>query len=244
LLFFRILVLFLVEEGQMIRSTFFVVILLFLANCTYNLRHYQGLERKNVIVVSELVGEIIDAQESEQFGLFLGMDDFESARFYEVEGDGYDIEIYAGQQRFVAYNRDPDALLILKEYIEDYEVVKDSMSAFEEKWGVVDYDALGQPITRREVEMNMAPKSGYRAWLLLTGATAGCVGSCLIFGAPSLALDVPTDYDNSENVRKGLINLGATAAGGVSGWFIGSELDRRKALKMIKEARKPRVIEF
>jgi hypothetical protein len=225
-------------------GTFFVVVLLLVVNCTYNLRHYHKIERKDVIVVSERIGETIDAQEREHFGLFLGIDDFESARFYEVEGDGYDIEISAGHRRFVAYNRGPDALLILREYIEDCEVVKDSMSAFEKKWGIVDYDVLGQPITRREVVMNMAPKRGYRVWLVLAGATVGCVGSCLIFGAPSLHVDVPTDYDNSEDVRKGLINLGATAAGGVSGWFIGSELDRRKALKMIKEARKPRVIEF
>ncbi|KPJ64988.1 hypothetical protein AMJ44_11555 [candidate division WOR-1 bacterium DG_54_3] len=226
------------------RGTFFIVVLLLLANCTYNLRHYHKIERKDVIIVSERVGETIDAQEREHFGLFLGMDDFESARLYEVEGDGYDVEISAGHRRFVAYNRSPDALLILREYIEDFEVVKDSMPVFEKKWGIVDYDTLGQPITRREIEMNMAPKRGWRTWLVLTGATAGCVGSCLIFGAPSLQIDVPTDYDNSEDVRKGLINLGSTAAGGVSGWFIGSELDRRKALKMIKEARKPRVIEF
>lgn len=225
-------------------GTFFVVVLLLLANCTYNLRHYHKIERKDVIVVSEHVGETIDAQEREHFGLFLGMDDFESARFYEIEGDGYDIEIFAEHQKFVAYNRNPDALLILREYIENYEVVKDSISAFEKKWGIVDYDVLGQPITKREIAMNMAPKRGYRAWLMLTGATAGCVGSCLIFGAPSLQIDVPTDYDNSEDVKKGLINLGATAFGGVSGWLVGSEFDRRKALTMIKEARKPRVIEF
>jgi len=221
-----------------------VVILSFVANCAYNLLHYHGIERKDVIIVSERIGETIDAQERTQFGLFLGIDDFETAKFYEVEGDGYDVEIHAGQQTFVAYNRDPDALLILREYIDRHEAIKDSTPKFEKKWGIVDYDALGQPITRKEVGMNMAPKRGWRAWLAMGGGAAGCLGSCLIFGAPSLHVDVPTNYDNSEDVKKSLINLGATTFGGLSGWFMGSELDRRRALKMIKEARKPRVVEF
>jgi len=223
---------------------YLVVIVLFVANCAYNLRHYHAIERKDVIIVSEHIGEVMDARERTQFGLFLGVENFESARFYEIEGEGYDVEILAGYQRVVAYNRDPDALLILRDYIEHYEVIKDSMPAFEEKWGIVDYDDLGQPITRKEVGMNMAPKRGWRAWLALGGGTAGCLGSCLIFGVPIPRVDAPTNYDNSEDVEKSLIVLGATTFGGVSGWFIGSELDRRRALKMIKEARKPRVVEF
>ncbi len=222
----------------------FPLVLLVVTNCAYTLHHYHGIERNDVIVVSERIGETIDAQERTQFGLFLGIDDFESAKFYEVEGDGYDVEIHAGQQTFVAYNRNPDALLILREYIERYEAIKDSTPTFEKRWGIVDYDALGQPITTREIEMNIPPKRNWRAGLALAGATAGCLGSCLIFGAPSLHVDVPTNYDNSEDIEKDLILLGGTALGGVSGWLVGRELDRRKALKMIKEARKLRVVEF
>lgn len=225
------------------RATFVMVLMLCVTACTRNIRPQHTFERKELVIVSERIGEAIDVQERAEFGLFSYVDDFESARFYAVEGHGYEVEIFAGNQEFIACNRDPDALLIMRDYIDRREVIMDSMPAFEGKWSIVDYDTLGQAITKREIEMNMPIKGSWRGMLMLAGGTAGCIGSCLIVGAPSLAIDVPTDYDNSENRKKWLIIGGATALGGVSGWFIGKEFERRKALEKIKEARKPRLVQ-
>jgi hypothetical protein len=214
-----------------------------LLNCTYTLPHYHEFERKDVLVISERVGETIDAQERSEFELFSGVDDFESARFYDIEGDGYDVEIFTQDHKLIGFNRNPDAVLILREYIERYEVMKDSISEFEKKWGIIDYDTLGQPITRNEVSINMSPKRHWRGLLALSGGTIGCVGSWLIYGAPDLAKMVFSDDDDSEDTKI-LINLGATAFGGMSGWFIGKEIDKRKALQKIKKARKPRLTEL
>ena len=211
--------------------------------CTYTLPCYNEYGRENLLVISERVGETVDAQERSQFDLFRGVENFKSAKLFEIDGHGYDVEISTEDQTLIGFNRNPDAVLILREYIERYEIIKDSIPEFEKKWGIIDYDTLGQPITRREVSINLSPKQHWRGLLAVSGGAVGCVGSWLIIGAPSLAVDVPSDYDNSEDKRKILINLGATAFGGMSGWFIGREIDKRKALEKIKEARKPRVVE-
>lgn len=213
-----------------------------LMNCTYTLPYYNEYGREDLLVISERVGETIDAQERAEFDLFRGVENFKSARFFEISGDGYDVEIFTEDSKLIAFNRDPDAVLILREYIERYEVMKDSISGFERKWGIIDYDTLGQPITRREVKINMSPKRHWRGLLAVSGGAIGCVGSWLISGAPNLAKMVFSDDDDSEDTKI-LVNLGATAFGGVSGWFVGAEIDKRKALEKIKEARKPRVVE-
>jgi hypothetical protein len=230
--------------GKVVRVFAISIAICALINCTYTLPYYNEFERENLLVISERVGETIDAQERSQFDLLRGVENFKSARFFEISGDGYDVEIFTEDHKLIGFNRDPDAVLILRDYIERYEVIKDSMPEFEKKWGIIDYDTLGQPITRREVNVNMNPKRHWRGLLALSGGTIGCVGSCLIFGAPIPRVDVPTDYDNSEDIRKSLINLGATTFGGVSGWFIGKEIDKRKALEKIKDARRPRLIEL
>jgi len=205
------------------------------------LPHYLAYTRGRPIVISERVGETIDAEKREQFNLFHGIDEFKAATFYEITGDGYDVEIFTEHEKLIAYNRNPDAVMILRDYIERYEIIKDSMLEFEKKWGIVDYDVLGQPITTDEININS--RRYWRGFLALSGTVVGCVGSCLIVGMPSLAFDVPSDYDDSEDKNKIFIGLGSAGLGCLSGTLYGIELDKRDALRKIKEARKPKVVE-
>ena len=219
----------------------FIVLVALLVNCTYTLPHYFYYERKRSIVISKRVGETIEPEEREQFDLFHGIDEFKAATFYEITGDGYDVEIFTEHEKLIAYNRNPDAVMILRDYIERYEIIKDSMLEFEKKWGIVDYDVLGQPITTDEIKINS--RRYWPGFLALSGTVVGCVSSCLIFGIPEVAVDVPSDYDDSESKNKIFIGLGSAGLGCLSGTLYGIELDKRDALRKIKDARKPRVVE-
>jgi hypothetical protein len=223
------------------RTIVLVLLVMLMLNCTYTLKQYNEYTVSEPIIISNRVGEVIDADEREQFGLLEGIENFRSAQYFSVADGGYDVVIQTTYAKFIAYNRDPDAVQILRDYLNRYEVIHDSMTAFEKKWNIVDYDDLGQPITRNEVHMSV--ERVWQRYLPVTCATAGCIGSCLIFGAPSPAMDVPSDYDNSEDKEKILYAVGSTVVGGVAGWLVGKELDKRIALSKIKEARKPRVIE-
>ena len=226
------------------RSVICILLIAFLY-CQCSPRYYSGYSKINVpLTISDVVGEVIDADERTKYELFKGIDDFEQARFYPILEGGLCAEIQTTNYTLVAVNHEPQMRFILKDYFENYESIQSLKRAFEEKWSIVDYDTLGQPITAREVQMNMPLKRSRGGQLTFAGAAAGCLGSCLIVGAPSLALDVPTDYDNSEDKRRILIAGGAAALGGVSGWFIGRRFDRINALKKIKEMRQPRLVEF
>ncbi len=211
-----------------------------LIDCSYTLAHYHESEKKEPIIISEYVGETIDDQERQHFDLFPGTEDFESARFYEIADDGYDIEILAGGQKFIAFNRNPEAIALMRDYLERYEVIKDSVRAFENKWRIVDYDVLGQAITKGEVRASA--KLYWRGPFLISGMVLGCAGPILIFGMPDLHLSVPSDYEYGFDA-KDCLYCGAPLLMPVLAAYIGRELDERDALKAIKEARKPRLVE-
>jgi hypothetical protein len=100
---------------------------------------------------------------------------------------------------------------------------------------------LGQPITTDEIKINS--RRYWPGFLALSGTVVGCVSSCLIFGIPEVAVDVPSDYDDSESKNKIFIGLGSAGLGCLSGTLYGIELDKRDALRKIKDARKPRVVD-
>jgi hypothetical protein len=209
-------------------------------SCTYTLRHYNEYNELEPIVISDRVGEVIDVEERAQFGLFRGIEDFKSAQYFGVIVGGYDVIIQTTNKRLIVYNRDPDAVEILRDYLNRYDVIRDSMIIFEKKWDIVDYDDLGQPITKNEVSMNV--RRIWQRYLPAIGATAGCFGSCLLFGAPEFALDVPSDYDDDNELLVALHSC-SCLTGYVSGWLVGNNLDKRIVLSKIREARKPRVVE-
>jgi hypothetical protein len=218
-----------------------VVLVVLTLNCTYSLKQYNTYTESSPITISDRVGDVIDAEERARFGLLAGIENFEAAQYFGFADGGYDVVIQTTKTRLIAYNRDPDAVQILRDYLNRYDVIRDSMTVFENKWSIVDYDNLGQPITERELGMSV--QRIWQRYLPAIGITAGCIGSCLLFGAPDIAWDVPTDYEGSDDNDEILLTSGLVLGGYVSGWLIGKDLDKRIALSKIKEARKPRVIE-
>lgn len=212
-----------------------VVLLALLLNCAYTPRHYLDYQKARPIVISVQVGETIDHEEREKFELFHGIEDFKSAMFYGISDGGYEVEIITEHSKLIAVNRDTNAISIMRDYIDRYEEIKDSTSAFEEKWEIVDYDDMGQPITRDELNQAQQKYGCFRSGLLfgiLGFVSGGIVGSIL---SPSMEI---------ESVTYAIIGafIGGLVGGGI-GVQIGRANDRNNALKTIREARKPRVIE-
>ena len=75
------------------RTVAVVVLIVWLASCAPKLftREYHQYERGYAIIISERVGEKVDVEERVHFGLLKGIDDFESAGFYDIEGGGYEL---------------------------------------------------------------------------------------------------------------------------------------------------------
>lgn len=224
------------------RTVAVVVLMVLLANCAPKLlaREYHQYERGHAIIISERVGEKVDVEERVHFGLFRGIDDFESAGFYDVDGGGYEVVIKTTKRTFVAVNRDPNAVEILRDYIDGYEMDISSWKAFEKKWGIVDYDEIGFAITTSEVRQHSNP-------IASTACAVGCAAS--IVGASFLAALAITDPGDlrpttEEEELQAYIALGlGIFGGGVVGIFVHNwrnTINMEKALEFIKEARKLR----
>ena len=217
------------------------VVIVFALNCTYTLKHYTNYKEVQPITISERVGEVIDAGEREQFDLFPGMTDFNSATFYEIVEGGYKVEIMAADKIFAAVNRDSQAVEILRDYIDSYEEMQGSAEAFERKWKIIDYDTLGQPITSNElrsVRRNFY-SGGCAGGLWLVGLIPNLLLSFVVIGGYEYSFwsgesDFPRPIPAWISFI--LINFGTA----VTGRIIGKRLDDNTALNAIKEARLPR----
>ena len=217
----------------------FIVLVTLLVNCTHTIPHYFDYERKRPIVISKRVGETIEPDERERFGLFSGIEDFKAATFYGIKGGGYEVEILTDHERLIAVNHDPRAADMLKDYIERYEEVGSSPTEFEKKWNIADHDQLGQPITNYEI--NHVKGSGFAI-----GLGCGCSGVAslgfayfVFWKSIGEAFEGGTyDLDWVE-----LLVTGGSILVTIMGVLLGNHLDKKSALDMIKEARKPRVVE-
>lgn len=137
-----------------------LILITIIAGCsqTYTPEIYEHYTKTTPIVISERVGETIDSEEREHYDLFQGIEDFKSAQIFDIwdpRGGGYVAVIQTESQTFEAVNRDPKAIQIFTYYIENYERIKETPDArweFEDKWLVMGYDALGQPITAHEID--------------------------------------------------------------------------------------------
>ncbi len=220
------------------KTVVFIVAIALLSNCAHNLHHYHDYKKTRPIVISMHVGEMIDTEEQEQFGLFPVIGDFKAATFYGIEGGGYEVEIVTASEQLIVVNRDPQAVKILQDYIERYEEIKDSREAFEEKWQVVDYDDSGLPITHVEVK-----KVEQGIGRIICGIGCGFLGivpagiMAFLAGGGGIMQDI---QDETTAYIVFIVVMAANIAAGVG---IGSNADRNNALKVIKEARKPRVVE-
>jgi len=228
-----------------------VVLVSLLVNCTYSAKRYDEYRVKGPIVISERVGEVIDAEERERFGLFPKIYvhpvsyPFESATFFELEGGGFEVRIATAHGTVIAVNRDQNAVRILRDYIDNDAEIIDSREAFEKRWGIVGYDDLGQPITKSEIERVRNHLS--------TFACAAGGGGLVIAGGLLWAFStlLESGFGDPEELAEGsgdaarivLITAGVTALVTGAGFFIGRGLDNTRARDAVEASRKPRVLE-
>jgi hypothetical protein len=224
----------------------FVVLLAFLY-CQCGPRQYAAYRKVgDSVIISEQVGDVIDVEERNDYDLFQGIDGFQRAKFYAMQGGGLVAEIETSEHKLVAENHDSLIPGILKEYIENHEWVQSRRDLFERKWKIVDYDVMGFPITNHEV-----------AAISDQGVPAGCglgTAAC-IFGTFSIAAiatglstigDVdPPPSEETERKMRTIFYIGIGAAIGIGG-LVGVYANvnsRKRALEIVKESRIPRIAE-
>jgi hypothetical protein len=192
------------------------------------------------IVISDLVGDKIDLEERDRYGLFTNIDDFISAEFHAIPEIGCKIVLITRDKRYVTWNNDPLTPTMLRDYIEHYDSIAVFRSGFEEKWQIVDYDTLGLPITQAEVNkltrMSFGAKVLFVSGCSLIGACSGCM------------IAFPTEGDILGPYWDAITGLfiGAaigTVAGIISVPTILPAWQRAKALSNIKKMRKPKEME-
>lgn len=238
------------------KRVFFIIGMVFLSGCTPSLYFSQikglyqikGEPKGETIVISERVGSTIEPEERERFDLFKGINGFKSAMFYEMPGGGYEAVILTENQKLAALNRDSLAIPILRDYINRYEEIKPSRVEFEKKWGIVDYDVLGQPITQWEV--NHVNRGLY---------TTGCGTACCLLGiipnailgyiigvmfSPAyLTYRCGAFFPEPNATVFWLVFISGNVLSTGIGVLCGDKLDKGYAIQAIKRARRPKVIE-
>jgi hypothetical protein len=220
-----------------------LIVLIAFLYCQCAPRYYAGYHKIDApIIISDVVGEVIDAEERSRYALFQGIDDFEQARFYAIEEGGLCAEIQTALYTMVSVNREPQMHMILKEYFEEYEWVQSSKEHFERKWQIVDNDVLGFPITQGEVSRFSNPMAACGFIL----GTAGLVTGVFWIAALFALFPIYTyDWEEQSKTSEKLFIIGGVAgvvAGGLTGFIVNS-VNKRKALDTIRESRMPRVVD-
>jgi hypothetical protein len=244
-------IIFVDKEGFMKRIVAIAVLMAFVVNCTspYVLPKYEytTYEPEKIVIIHEQVGDTIDADEGQGLGLFTAIEGFRSARFYAVENGGYAIEIETETEKFTALNGDPRMLVMLNAYIDDYDEISIDPAAFEIKWGILDYDTLGIPITETEANTGI-----HQADVKARKNCLSCCGGSSLFAILAAAVavgSVDTGSSDMAPVRAGMAFIVVLGAGALIGMitagtvYYTTKKDAKAIIKQIKEARKPRVIE-
>ena len=228
------------------RVVAFIVLVFFTLNCSPVIPKYKydAYQREQPVVISERVGEVIDPEEREQFGLFLGIEEFKEARFFLMDEGGYVVEIVTDSVKLVGTNRDPDAVAILRDYIDRHEVVSSDQTSFVRKWDILDFDILGIPITEGEATLIMRQSRRQS----VKGGLVGCVGSILVsllvgYGVAATGSGSGTDIGPALGAAAGVVVLGGALLIGllVVGTSIAVTYSQNVGnyVEIIKEARKP-----
>ena len=194
----------------------------------------KGIKRyEKPVFINEHVGDHIDNIERQKYMLFPNIDGFIEAVVYE-HPPGWMWEIVTEEERLVALNEDPEALLILMDYVERHEEIVESRLEFERTWNIVDYDILGQPITQKEVDRVV------RKWIILP-VLGGCLGGGCLGALLGAALTLESDLTVDDHAIAISAAVGAMAGAG-TGILSGILSRRRVAINRIKRGRKPRVL--
>lgn len=216
-----------------------ILVILVLLHCTYTFNHYEIYDRREIIAFTEKIGEVIDAEECKQYNLFHGFEDFIEARFYTIAYGGYEVEIMTDKGKYIGVNRDKQAFLILKDYFYRYNTEHFDQKEFKEKWGVIDYDVMGFPITRYEISEN------YTADYSL-----GCGAGCFLGSLPIAALtffvvgDIEWNRVEPKHATAAIFSsIGVIVTATVAGVLIGKANGYKRAVDGIKKARQPHMVE-
>ena len=218
-----------------------VISVVFVVNCPLRFGRRTQPQQEPGEQISEVI--VIDPEERERLGLFPGIEGFKEARCNVTSGYGYEVEIVTETERLVSVNDDQDAAVILYDYINNYEEIEYARASFEARWGIIDYDALGFPITRSQVAREVTP--GHAVACGLAGCFGvGGVGGLLIGIYAANTVDEDDEYRGLSIAAAAI--CGGVAAGLLAGCVTGFgmyERDKTQALERIKESRKPRLVE-
>jgi hypothetical protein len=234
------------------RNVSILLLCSFVLNCTYAPQRDIQYGTKRQVVVSERVGETIDSDEREHFDLFLPeiyvkplTYQYESATIYAIPGGGYELQISGVKHTLVVVNKDPHGIDVLADYVDNHEDVIVSKLAFEEKWGIVDYDGLGLPITRKEMQITRkyVIAEHKKAARMVPAAWGGCIGMAA-GGALAIIIYSTTEREIESNggefgdlgclfsaaEETGIIMASACVFSGATllGWGIGALVGRSK----------------
>ncbi len=223
-----------------------VILVVLVLNCAPTLPQidYSQIKREQPIVVSERVGDVIDAEEREQFSLFPNVEGFQEARFYPFREGGYTLEITTAKEKLVSVNSWPSAVLLMRDFIDNYERYESHPDSFAIKWKISGYDDLGVPITKYEADGVVS---------IGRAVSCGCVAGLLAgLGAAAFGAAAVRDYGTSGGDMGGGIGLMMVAIGctvivaGLAGCLTGIGVyrsDKKNTVGRIREMRKPRVVE-
>jgi len=191
-----------------------------------------------LITISKRVGEEIDPLERNGFGLFPDVKGFVNAQFYGIWKGGYEIRLVTEPEELILVNMDSLGREILLDYFERYEEINQAKDQYERKWQIIGYDDMGLPITKYEVN-RVKQQIGY----------LGCGCGCALLGLPvALFIDVDINWSHYESnypyeTSPYLIYGSCLLTSAAAGALVGNVLDTRRAIAVIKAARKPRVVQ-
>ncbi len=213
------------------RKVAIIVLCAFLPNCTFAPKGDIQPVAKSRVVVSERVGDTIDSEEREHFGLFLPeirvgsvTYQYEEAVIYSIPGGGCEIRLATLSDTLLVVNKDPRAIDILRDYIDNYDIIAESRESFDVKWRIVDHDYVGLPITEREInttkdyfiaEQKMVARSTNRK-ILFWSAAAG-----FLFGGAAFAVVLAADRE-FETSTQDEFGCGAALEKEMATWMVAS----------------------
>lgn len=232
-----------------------IVLVALTLNCAFRLRQKTDprQDAQYPVVPSAQVGEVIviDADERAELNLFPGFNGFQKAQVIVTSGGGYEVEIVTETKRYVSFNNDPDAVAILLDYTENYDEIEYDRAAFEARWGVIDYDTLGFPITHSQVNRTIGIGGGSVCGCgggLAAGLAAGIGLGALAIAEARGANEGGADMGVGMGILFGGLAI-AVIVGGVVALSTGCLTahivhgeDLKRAVEKIKEARLPRVV--
>ncbi len=195
------------------------------------------------VVLSDKVGEEIDSLERRQYNLFPGVVNFETAMLFPIRDGGYVavVQVTDGRQ-YYAVIRDPQGIIILRDYLDHYKDIATDRKTFEKRWRIVAYDHdLDLPITQDEVKIYKKNKyaKAYGLGCGISGCVLGLIG---IYNLGEPAAD-PHGFDVELNSFEALLWAGFVTSSYECGKIYGTKLDKQAAVEAIKAGRKLREVE-